>query len=136
MKKDIDCLERVQRLATRMVRGMKGKSYEERLDALNLFSMRRRRLRGDLIETYKQLGRMDQDGESRLFAWTSAGHTRGHDRKLMKERARLEVRRNFYSMRVVDSWNKLPQEVVAAGSVEGFKRSLDRVWDAIFPDLR
>ncbi len=52
LKKDIDHLERLHRLTTRMVKGCRGLYYGERLERLNLFSLARRRLRGDLILAY------------------------------------------------------------------------------------
>ncbi len=45
-------MERMQRLATRMVKGMRELPYDERLRRLNLFSLERCRLRGDLILAY------------------------------------------------------------------------------------
>ncbi len=50
---DADCLEQIQRLAMRLVKGFRRLSYEERLSRLGLHSLRRRRLRGDLIVIYK-----------------------------------------------------------------------------------
>jgi len=54
-KKDIDVLEKVQRRATKLVRCVKNLSYEQRLEYLGIYSLSRRRQRGDLVETYKIL---------------------------------------------------------------------------------
>ena len=64
-KRDVDNMERVQRWATHMIRGQQGRPYEVKLQDLNLFSLHKRRLRGDLVACYK-LVRGDQQalGES------------------------------------------------------------------------
>jgi len=53
---------------------------------------------------------------------------RGHSLKLFKPRCRTTVRQNFFSLWIVNEWNKLPQDVVEAPSTNTFKNRLDRHW--------
>ncbi|MGL5708552.1 MAG: reverse transcriptase domain-containing protein, partial [Aeromonas sp.] len=132
LQKDIYKLESVQRLATRMMEGQKHKSYAQRLIDLNLFSLERRRLRGDLIEVFKMThGYSGVDPN--ILKKPEESTTRGHRYKLSKQHSRLECRRNFFALRIVDFWNKLPQELVEVSTVAAFKKALDGKWEYLFP---
>ena len=127
-KKDIDTLERVQRRATKLIPRFKKLSYEERLERLKLIPLEQRRLRGDLIETYKILSNKVDVNRKIFFQLADTVNLRGNSMKLYKQRSRLIARQNFFSQRVVDFWNDLPNYTVQAPSVNSFKARLDKHW--------
>ena len=97
-----------------------------RRDVLKLTTLEQRRLRGDLIEVYKLLtGGENIDHTALLQLDDSCYGTRGHKFKLKKYRSRLDIRKHFFSNRVVSHWNSLPSHVVDADTVLNFKKRLD-----------
>ncbi|GAB0185688.1 hypothetical protein GRJ2_001034100 [Grus japonensis] len=124
-RRDMELLERVQRRATKMIRGLEHLSYEDRLRQLGLLCLEKRRLRGDLTTAFQYLkGACKKAGEG-LFTKACSDRTRGNSLKLKDGRFRLDIRKKFFTMRVVRHRNRLPREAVYAPSLEVFKARLD-----------
>jgi len=127
LKTDADHLEKVQRRATKLVPEIRDLPYGERLKSLNLHSLLYRRRRGDMIQVYKIVHKLEDMGERNIIQ-LAAGRTRGHSYKLEKPRCNQRLRQHAFGHRVINDWNHLPEEVVNAPSLDSFKGRLDSHW--------
>ena len=131
-KQDVDNLEKVQKRAVGMISGLKGVTYEEKLTELGLDSLESRRKRTDMIQTFKILAGIDKVEKSTWFTTqenTNSRTTRAAScaRNLIRTTvSRTDVRNNFYSQRVINSWNSLPDDVKMSKNVAQFKNNYDK----------
>ena len=125
-KKDKVRLEKIQKHFTKHIIGMKGLNYQERLTKLKLPSLEFRRLRGDFIEAFKILNNIyDPLTTKSLLKIDTNSRTRNNSLKLFKPRVNFKPYQHFFTNRIVNRWNRLPQWIVKAPSLNSFKNRLD-----------
>lgn len=121
---DLRLLESVQRRWTKRIEGMSELPYSERLAALDLYSVKGRLLRADLIKCWAIFHNNSCIHPEDLFVLAPVTGTRGHRFKLAHSYSSLECRKRFFSLRCTNVWNSLPDSVVALESVNAFKAAL------------
>ena len=130
---DKEVLEQVQRRAVKMVSNLRGQTYEERLAELGMVTLETRRLRGDMIQTFRIMSGIDQVNPDTWFTPSNQLVREGASKtrsvtglyRIQEGWASSEIRRNFFSMRVTRPWNNIPDQVKSASSVNGFKNNYD-----------
>ena len=121
-------LEKVQMRATKIIKEIKHLGYIARLTYLKLPTLLYRRLRGDMIMVFKLLtGRYDANIACK-FNKTSSFVTRGHHLRLTKSHHHYDLRKYYFSNRIISNWNSLPDSVIGSNTVAIFERKLDIFW--------
>jgi len=126
LSKDINLIEGVQRKATKLIKDIKHLSYDERLENLGLSRLTTRRVRSDLIQTFKIINGIYKLDKSLFFEIDSGGR-RGHSSKLFKKRSRLDIRKYAFSNRTVDKWNSLTQDCINCTTINAFKCHIQKL---------
>ena len=127
LKRQSAALEKVQRRATRMIKSIKHLPYSERLHILNLPSLKYRRTRGDLIQTYKIFNGIDNLDTNTFFQLSTNLRTRNSQDNIFIRHCRTNKRKYSFSNRVAPVWNKLPVTTKKANNLNTFKNLLDDV---------
>ena len=110
--------------------------YEDRMNNLGLFSLEKRRLRGDPLNVYKYLKCWSPGDMANLFSVVCGDRTRGNGHKLEHRKLHTNMWRNFFTVRVIEHWNWLHREAVES-PVEIYKTRLDAylcnlLWEVCF----
>ena len=123
-KGDKNTLERIQHRATKIAHSLKGQNYEKRCQILQLTTLNERRMRGDLIQKFKIEKKLDE------IEWSFepvTGIARGGHRGYLRREivSTCDQRHHFFNNRIASAWNELPNEIIAATTVNSFKNQLD-----------
>ena len=128
---DRDVLEDVQKRVIRMTLGLSSLNYEDRLREVGLTTLQARRERGDMIQVWKYLNHKQAVDPSKLFTLQSDVATRVTRAAvapltLADQPFRGEIRRNFFTIRVIRAWNALPPHIRTADTINSFKNRYDK----------
>ena len=129
LRRDIDVLERVQEKFVRNISGLQAKTYEDRLIEIELLSLSDRRIYLDLIEVFKILKGYVNLNYRDLFTTINDANRRSTRMtdcpyNIVGTRCNLDVRKNFFTMRIVGYWNDLPLDIKMESRLVTFKNKL------------
>ena len=130
-------MEKVQRRATKLLQNISHLSYpaviqlsklSSYLAALNIPTLAYCRIREDIIETFKILNNIYDSRVTNFLSKSNFSTKRGNNFKLFVQHANYYIIKWFFSIRIVDVWNRLPSNVVNASNVMCFEKRLDKCW--------
>ena len=132
---DKKVVEDVQKRMVKMISGLNGQTYEEKLTEIGLQTLEYRREKADMVQVFKMLkgiDNVDYKNWFEIYGDTSSNirpNTRLSNEPLniIQKRCNGDIRKYFFSMRVVPTWNSLPTDVKNSGTVAVFKSNYDRL---------
>ena len=128
-EEDIALLESVQKRAVKMTSGLNAEDYEGKLKEIHLTTLQERRRRGDMIEVWKIVHGIENINVNQFFTLVddySSRETRLSGLLMLAQpKAKLDIRKNFFTHRVIDPWNKLPYHIKNSSSINNFKKKYD-----------
>ena len=104
-------IESIQRRATKLVPECRDMSYDKRLRYLKLYSLKGRRDRGDLIQTYKIFQGVDDIKPENIFSLATYKGTRNQGNKLRQRHCKTNIRKFSFLNGKVEKWHTLPKEI-------------------------
>ncbi|KAF2343291.1 hypothetical protein FHG87_025953, partial [Trinorchestia longiramus] len=116
------------RKATKIVPELHNLSYERRLRHNELISLEQRKLRGQLIETFKYLNGLIDVTLEGLFERDDNVQAKNNGQKLILRNFKTSQAMNFFPFKIATTWNQLPENIVSAGNVNTLKNRLDKYW--------
>ena len=115
-----------------MISGLHGSNYEDKLRELKLPSLKQRRMRSDMIQTFKIIRGLDKVDKDVWFKPTIPGrpttrniNSTGGENSMQVVFQHTEIGKNFFSTRATREWNLLPDTVKSAVTISVFKKRLD-----------
>ena len=117
----INTLEAVQRKFTKRIPGLSDITYSERLKILNLLSLEHRRLQFDLVTCFKIVHTHLCLEAIDFFTFSPNNRSRGHPYRLIVPLVKSNIKKHFFSCRVVHPWNSLPSTLVTNSNIIHFK---------------
>ncbi len=126
LRGEVDLMEKVQMRLVRAIQGLRGETYEEKLEELGLEKLERRRNRLDLVQTFKIVRGFDRVSKDTWFQANPETRTRAAQGggTMSRKLSRTELRSKFFSSRVIGPWNALRPDLKQAESVSSFKYQL------------
>jgi ribonucleases P/MRP protein subunit RPP40 len=120
---DIHTLEKVQERAVRLIAGLTSNDYKERCKELGLETLQERRHIQDMAQVYKLINNVDKVSRVKLFDHVPEGRTRlaADQLNIRAELCRTDIRKNFFTQRVINAWNNIDSALKSSINVHVFK---------------